>query len=104
MNPQRHIADDSHGESRMSPELWTELEERRKYLENRARFPLEELAQFAGQWIAWRPDGACIVAHATNPEALEDLILDAGEDPERCIVEGIPGQDTVFGGYSGLER
>jgi hypothetical protein len=82
----------------MSDDLLTELEDRRKYLESRAQFPPEQLAQYAGQWIAWRPDGTRIVAHSSDPEALEALIVDAGEDPQRCIVEGIPWEDAVLGG------
>jgi hypothetical protein len=84
----------------MSPDLLTELEERRKCLENRAQFPLDELSRYAGQWVAWSPDGARIVADATNPEALDELIRDAGEDPERCVFEGIPGEDAILGSES----
>jgi hypothetical protein len=28
------------------------LEQRRKFLENRLQFPVEALAQYAGEWIA----------------------------------------------------
>jgi hypothetical protein len=76
----------------------SELEDHRKFLENRAKFPLEELARRAVRWVAWCPDGARIVAHANDPEALDRLILDAGEDTERCITEGIPAEDAVIGG------
>jgi hypothetical protein len=74
------------------------LENRRRFLENRAKFPLDELAPYVGRWVAWKPDGTRIVASATNPEDLEDLVRAAGEDPTQCILEEIPEQDTVIRG------
>lgn len=32
------------------------------------------------------------------PEDLDDRIRAAGEDPERCVVEGIPATDAMVGG------
>jgi hypothetical protein len=78
-------------------------EDRRKYLENRENFPLDELARYRGQWIAWSPDGSRIVAHADDPAALDELVRRAGEDIERCITEGIPEEDAVFHGGLGAE-
>jgi hypothetical protein len=89
----------------MTPELMIELEDRRKFLENRARFPMDELARHAGRWVAWSPDGTRIVADAEAPEALDRLVRDAGKDPERGVVEGIPAEDAMIGGgASGLRR
>jgi hypothetical protein len=82
----------------MPSDLTSYFENRRKYLANRAMFPVDELAKYAGQWIAWSPDGAQIVAHANDPRALDDLIRAAGADPEECLVEGIPAEDSVIGG------
>jgi hypothetical protein len=82
----------------MASDLSNDLEERRKFLDKRSQLPPEELARYAGRWVAWSPDGARIVAHSVAPEDLDDLILRAGADPERCIVEGIPEEDTVLGG------
>jgi hypothetical protein len=83
----------------------SELEEHGRFLQNRARFPLEELARRAGRWVAWSSDGARIVAEADVPEALDQLVVDAGEDLERCITEGIPAEDAVIGGVAfGTER
>ena len=69
-----------------------------EYLKNRAAFPLEELAKHRGEWVAWSPDGTRLVAASRNPDALDDLIRAAGEDPENCPVTGIPDSDTVLGG------
>jgi hypothetical protein len=71
-----------------------------EYLNNRAKFSLDELARHRGEWIAWSPDGHRIVAGSRDPEALDDLVRAAGEDPEECPVEGIPDNDTVLGGLS----
>ena len=70
----------------------------RQYYENRLKFPLEELAKRAGQWVAWSPDGSRIVASSFEPSKLDELILAAGEDPEQCLIEGIPDSDCVIGG------
>ncbi len=77
-----------------------ELKDRQRFLANRSAFPLAELASYAGQWIAWSPDGSRIVAHSQDLEALDGLVLKAGNDPEECVIEGIPAQDTVIGGGS----
>ena len=42
----------------MLSDLNSYLEKRREYLANRTAFPLDELANYAGQWIAWSPTGA----------------------------------------------
>jgi hypothetical protein len=76
----------------------SELECRRKFLERRAALPAEALARFAGRWIAWSPDGARIVADSAAPEDLDDRVRAAGEDPERCVVEGISATDAMLGG------
>lgn len=76
------------------------LANRRKYLENRPRFPVEELAKHAGAWVAWNPEGTRILESANDPDALEGLIQEAGEDPTYCVVEGIPAADSLIGGGS----
>lgn len=73
------------------------LENRRKYLENRSRFPLDELSIYRGAWIAWSPDGTRIVATSNDMDDIERLIRTAGEDPMYCVVEGIPEFETMLG-------
>src|SRR5271157_2718358 len=87
----------------MSADVTNEMECCRKFLEHRAALPAGALTPYAGRWIAWGPDGARIVAVSQAPEDLDDRIPAAGEDPERCVVEGVPTTDPMLGG-SGLAR
>ena len=82
----------------MAVELMSELECRREFLERRAAIPAKALVRYVGRWIAWSPDGSRIVADSDAPEDLDDRILAAGEDPEQCVVEGIPATDAMLGG------
>lgn len=82
----------------MAVDVTSELECRREFLERRAAVPAKALARHAGRWIAWSPDGARIVADSEAPEDLDDRIRAAGEDPEWCVVEGIPATDAMLGG------
>jgi hypothetical protein len=77
------------------------LEQRRRFLANRAAVPAEELAQYAGDWVAWSPDGSRVAAAARSPELLDSLLRACGEDPAGCVVEGIPGGDSLFGDADG---
>ena len=77
------------------------LASRRKFLANRAAFPVEELAKYAGQWVAWSPDGSRVAASAPSPEMLDGLLRACGEDAACCVVEGIPGGDSLFGEADG---
>jgi hypothetical protein len=77
------------------------LEQRRKFLANRATFPLDELAKHAGHWVAWSPDGSRILASAADPALLENLLIASGEDPDQCVIEGIPPDDALYAGADG---
>jgi hypothetical protein len=81
----------------MSHIFGVDAEERKQFLLNRARFSPTELAAYAGQWIAWCPHGSRIVAAAREPEAQDVRIIEAGEHPERCVIEGVPNEDAVIG-------
>ena len=67
-----------------------------EYLKNRRAFPEAELAKHRGEWVAWSPDGTRMVATSRDPDALDDLVRAAGEDPENCLVEGIPDADCFL--------
>ena len=82
----------------MTSDVMSELECSREFLKRRAAFPAETLTRYAGRWIAWSPDGARIVADSETPDGLDDRVAAAGEDPERCVVEGIPSTDAMLGG------
>jgi hypothetical protein len=74
-----------------------DLEDRRRFLENRAQYSLDDLARLAGCWVAWSADCTRLVAVAERPEILDDLVRQAREEPEHCIVEGIPTEDATIG-------
>lgn len=80
----------------MSLDMPTYLALRRQFLANRAAFPAEELAKYAGQWVAWGPDGTRIAASAPSPEFLDGILEANGMDPALCVVEGIPGGPSVL--------
>jgi len=77
------------------------LELRRKFLANRAAFSMVDLAKYAGQWVAWSPDGTRIAASALSPELLDGILAANGEDPALCVVEGIPDDDALIGEADG---
>ena len=85
----------------MSVDLPSYLEIRRRFLANRAAFPVEELEKLAGQWVAWSPDGSRVAASAARPELLDQLLRSTGEDPAACVIEGIPSDDALFGDLDG---
>ncbi len=74
----------------------------RTFTKNRHAFPEEELAKYAGQWIAWSPDGASIVAHSFQSDmVVYDAIKSAGYDPGQCCISFIPeGDEPSLGGSS----
>jgi hypothetical protein len=85
----------------MSLDMPAYLSSRRRFLANRAVFPVEELAKHAGRWVAWSPDGTRIAASAPSPELLDGILEANGEDPALCVVEGIPDDDAVIGEADG---
>ncbi|MBI1915956.1 MAG: hypothetical protein HYS12_14660 [Planctomycetes bacterium] len=77
-----------------------EFAERMKvFLKNREEFPEEELLRYAGQWIAWSPDGTAIVASSAESEAVVYQTLQArGYDLAKCCVGYIDADAVDLGG------
>jgi hypothetical protein len=75
------------------------------FYKNRAAFPLDELAKYAGRWVAWAPDGASIVASSAESEPdLYAQVQAAGHDLAECCVSYVPaGDDVILGGMSMIE-
>jgi hypothetical protein len=59
-------------------------------VENRRRFPLEEVNKCAGQWVAWSVDGSKIVAHHEDLMEVSRMVKAAGLDHEDVIFDHIP--------------
>jgi hypothetical protein len=63
------------------------------FIKNRQAIPLEELDKYAGQWVAWAPDGSRIVASTDDELVLNEKVIQAGFDPQLCVISfmGAPG-------------
>ncbi len=68
----------------------------RSYSENRSRFPADELAPYAGQYVAWSPDGMRILAHGTDAELVEHQLAAAGINPAAVVIGYVDPPDEVF--------
>jgi hypothetical protein len=72
------------------------------FIENRQNFPLEELAKYAGRYVAWSPDGASIVASDEDELRLANAIHAAGHNTAEILISYVPaGDEIILGG--GLE-
>jgi hypothetical protein len=56
------------------------------YDRNRAKFPLDELAKYAGQQVAFDLEGTRILASAATEEELEKVLVSKGIAPDRVVV------------------
>ena len=52
-----------------------------RYPQNRRQFPLEELAKYLGQYVAFSPDGLQILASGATMEEVEERLQAAGMVP-----------------------
>jgi GAF domain-containing protein len=69
-----------------------------QYQGNRNRIPEEELQRYAGQWVAFSPDGASIVESGPDMATLDRRLTEAGRDLSDVVVGYIPDEDALVGG------
>jgi hypothetical protein len=67
----------------------------RKWLENRSTYPMETLAKYNGQYVAWIPDGSGIYDADPNRIALEERIRAAGDEPACYHIEYITDETYI---------
>ncbi len=60
------------------------------YEENRHRFPVEELVKYAGQCIAWTPDGTRILASGDDEDIVEANLKALGIEANQVVWDYIP--------------
>ena len=68
------------------------------YETNRARFTLDELREYAGQWVAFSLDGRRIIASAETLTALEGQLATMCVNAEQTALERIELTDSSIGG------
>ena len=72
------------------------------HMENRSRFPAEELEKYAGRYVAWSPDGTRIVAAADRLTELAPAVAASEFEPKDCVLSYVPGPDElILGGAPG---
>ena len=64
-----------------------------QFLKNRIEFPLEELARYAGQYIAWSADGTRILASDEEPLRLMETLDGLGIDRGETVISFVPDED-----------
>jgi hypothetical protein len=68
----------------------TEIPMLAEYSQNRRKFPPEELAKYAGQYVAFSLDGIRIVASGTTEDDMEKHLQAAGIDPSQVVGSYVP--------------
>lgn len=63
-------------------QIWSP-EEIKRFIENREKFPPEELMQYAGHCIAWNKEGTGIVASALDWDELFKKLDELGIHPSQ---------------------
>jgi len=67
-----------------------------QFLTNRSRFPFEELAKYAGQYVAWSPDGTQILTSDNDPARVIDAVKALGYDPGETVISFYPPDDETL--------
>jgi hypothetical protein len=69
-----------------------------EFTKNRLQFPLEQLARYAGKYVAWNPDGRSIIASDEDLIRLDAAVTAAGYDPSQVLISSVPEEDVILGG------
>jgi hypothetical protein len=70
------------------------------FQKNRQQFPPEELAKYAGKYVAWSPDGLNILACDEDELRLARAVKEAGHDTAEVLIAFVPAEDVVLLGGS----
>lgn len=70
-------------------------------LTNRAQFPPDELAKYAGKYVAWSPNGTQILTSDDDEHRLDGAIRAMGIDPAEILVSYVPSPDEIILGGAG---
>jgi hypothetical protein len=73
-----------------------------EFQRNRQAFPAEELAQYAGKYVAWSSDGKQILASDADELQLAQAIKAAGYDTAQVLIAYIATKDDILLG-NGME-
>jgi hypothetical protein len=65
------------------------------FLENRSKFPMEELRKYNRQYVAWVPDGSGIYDADPDPIALRERIRAADDEPAIYHIEYITDEAYI---------
>lgn len=69
-----------------------------QFVQNRNAFPADELDRYAGQHVAWSPDGRRVLASDPDPLKVLAAVKTLGYDPAETPIEDIPTEDIFPGG------
>lgn len=73
-----------------------------QFVQNRQRFPAEELEKHIGKYIAWSPDGLSILASADDELRLDETLRAAGHNPAEIVVSFLSNPDEIILGGGGF--
>lgn len=68
----------------------------RQFQKNRQLFPPEELARYAGKYVAWSPDGTRILASDEDEFQLARAVKESGHDTAAVLIAFVPAEDVVL--------
>lgn len=66
------------------------------YLENRTKFPVEELAHYLGEHIAFSGDGTRIVAHGVDRVSVMAELQQRGIHFSEVVWSFVPKEDSLL--------